>query len=89
MCRNYLPPEGFVPSRLREVLRSADAAYSRADDSPEIRKLIPFQACGDLQGWDADASYELPEENYQFLSPVQPPMAPPYREALDRIRGKK
>lgn len=87
MCRRFDPPEGFVPSRLQEILSSSDASYLREEDSVEMRRLIPFQACGDLQGWDADATYALPSESYELLPPVQPPTAPPYKEALDRIRG--
>lgn len=49
---------------------------------------IPFLACGDLSGYDSDRSYPLPttkdgSQPYQSLDPVQPPIAPPYKKALE------
>lgn len=47
---------------------------------------IPFLACGDLNGFDSDRSYPLPKRadgSYQSLDPVQPPIAPPYKRALE------
>lgn len=47
---------------------------------------IPFLACGDLSGYDSDRSYPLPKVaggTYQSLDPVQPPIAPPYKRALE------
>jgi len=48
---------------------------------------IPFLACGDLTGYDSDRSYPLPREadgsSYQSLDPIQPPIAPPYKRALE------
>jgi len=47
---------------------------------------IPFLACGDLSGYDSDRSYPLPKVDggtYQSLDPVQPPIAPPYKRALE------
>jgi tRNA (cytidine32/guanosine34-2'-O)-methyltransferase len=47
---------------------------------------IPFLACGDLSGYDSDRSYPLPSStdggSYRSLDPVQPPIAPPYKTAL-------
>ncbi|RDW81467.1 tRNA methyltransferase TRM7 [Aspergillus mulundensis] len=50
--------------------------------APENRWIPSFIACGDLSAWDSDASYTLPPD-YVNLDPVQPPMAPPYRRALE------
>jgi hypothetical protein len=47
---------------------------------------IPFLACGDLSGYDSDRSYPLPKVAdgiYKSLDPVQPPIAPPYKRALE------
>ncbi|XP_075502345.1 uncharacterized protein LOC142540231 isoform X2 [Primulina tabacum] len=47
---------------------------------------IPFLACGDLNGFDSDRSYPLPKVSdgtYKSLDPVQPPIAPPYKRALE------
>ncbi|TEY86437.1 hypothetical protein BOTCAL_0008g00110 [Botryotinia calthae] len=46
------------------------------------RWIAPFLACGDLSGYDADASYHLPKDRIT-LDPVQPPTAPPYKRALE------
>lgn len=54
-----------------------------------MRKLVPFLACGDANGWDADATYALPSQGYQWIPPVQPPTAPPYRVALEKIRQQQ
>lgn len=47
-----------------------------------IRWVAPFVACGDLSAFDSDASYQLPED-YVSLDPVQPPIAPPYKRAIE------
>jgi tRNA (cytidine32/guanosine34-2'-O)-methyltransferase len=46
------------------------------------RWIAPFLACGDLSGFDADASYHLPKDRVT-LDPIQPPTAPPYKRALE------
>lgn len=48
----------------------------------QIRWIAPFIACGDLSAFDSDASYQLPEDHVS-LDPVQPPIAPPYRRAVE------
>lgn len=51
-------------------------------DTKPARWIAPFLACGDLSAYDADASHKLPE-GHVSLDPVQPPTAPPYRQALE------
>lgn len=51
------------------------------------RWIAPFLACGDLSAWDADATYKLPA-GHTSLPPVQPPTAPPYKEAIERRRAE-
>ncbi|KAG6112322.1 hypothetical protein E4U31_003145 [Claviceps sp. LM219 group G6] len=46
------------------------------------RWIAPFVSCGDLSAFDSDASYLLPEDHVS-LDPVQPPIAPPYRRAVE------
>ena len=64
------------------MLDSATASYLE-QPLPTLsqRQLIPFIACGDLSGWDADQSYQLPEEGYVTLAPVAPPTDPAYKFA--------
>ncbi|CAG8219402.1 unnamed protein product [Penicillium salamii] len=54
----------------------------------ENRWIPSFIACGDLSAWDSDATYTLPPD-YVNLDPVQPPTAPPYRQALElrKLKG--
>ncbi|QDS72101.1 hypothetical protein FKW77_003486 [Venturia effusa] len=52
------------------------------EDAANIRWIAPFLACGDLSGFDSDASYALPADR-KVLDPVQPPTAPPYKRALE------
>jgi tRNA (cytidine32/guanosine34-2'-O)-methyltransferase len=86
VCRDYAPPAVFEPRHLRALLQSAEAAYPEAQSDPELARLVPFLACGDLGGWDADKSYDLPSEGYVSLEPLQPPTAPAYRAAIERAR---
>lgn len=53
-----------------------------SDEDNDTRWIAPFVACGDLSGFDADATYRLPEDHVS-LDPVQPPTAPPYKRALE------
>lgn len=59
-----------------------DEAEVVADHEKSTRWIAPFVACGDLSAFDSDASYLLPED-YVSLDPVQPPIAPPYKRALE------
>ncbi len=43
--------------------------------------VVPFVACGDLCGYDADKSYPLQLQDgsdYVYRDPVQPPVHPNY-----------
>ncbi|KAK5987787.1 tRNA (cytidine(32)/guanosine(34)-2'-O)-methyltransferase [Cladobotryum mycophilum] len=66
-------------------------AYDETTENGKIsekstRWIAPFIACGDLSAFDSDASYQLPED-YVSLDPVQPPIAPPYKRALEIRAG--
>lgn len=49
------------------------------------RIVVPFMACGDLSGYDADQTHPLTtssrDKEYQSLSPTQEPINPPYKTA--------
>ncbi|CAN7037131.1 unnamed protein product [Brassica oleracea var. botrytis] len=94
VCENYSPPEGFHPRDLHRLLEKvgSPSGGSHLDCSSgwlegPNKVYIPFLACGDLTGYDSDRSYPLPKEadgsSYQSLDPVQPPIAPPYKRALE------
>jgi tRNA (cytidine32/guanosine34-2'-O)-methyltransferase len=54
--------------------------------TPEEEKLVPFIACGDFSGYDADRNYPL-DEDHQYLQPLVKPLTAPYIDAL-RERNK-
>lgn len=93
VCENYSPPEGFNPKDLHHLLEKVGTPTGADDldcssgwlEGPN-KVYIPFLACGDLSGFDSDRSYPLPEVAegvYKSLDPVQPPIAPPYKRALE------
>ena len=88
VCQGFRLPPDFRPGLLRELLAGAAAQHSVAHHgagaSLAERQLIPFLACGDLSGWDADQSYDLPGEGYTPLPPVAEPTSPAYRAALEQ-----
>ncbi|KAL6528619.1 hypothetical protein OROMI_029264 [Orobanche minor] len=94
VCENYSPPEGFNEKDLHRLLEKIGSPSGAADDHDcssgwlegPNKVYIPFLACGDLSGYDSDRSYPLPKSadgSYQSLDPVQPPIAPPYKRALE------
>ncbi|PHJ24319.1 ribosomal rna large subunit methyltransferase ftsj1 [Cystoisospora suis] len=51
--------------------------------------LVPFLACSDLNGYDADRNYnDVDESTYVFKPPTQPPLHPPYEQALQTKRHR-
>ncbi|KAK9812533.1 hypothetical protein WJX73_006693 [Symbiochloris irregularis] len=74
VCQNYRAPAGFHPAHLRSLLDNMTASYL-THPLPTLaqRQLVPFVACGDLSGWDADRSYDLPQEG-----PAQEESRPPF-----------
>jgi tRNA (cytidine32/guanosine34-2'-O)-methyltransferase len=53
--------------------------------------IVPFVACGDIGGYDADKSYPLEMENEEYIyhDPVQPPIHPNYYSYLQRQKVAK
>ncbi|GMH39404.1 hypothetical protein BSKO_07302 [Bryopsis sp. KO-2023] len=87
VCQNFTPPPGLNNTILRSLLAGASQEYSLGGESLATRQLVPFMACGDLSGWDADRNYDL-EEGKEILDPVQPPTDPAYKEAIKLEKGK-
>lgn len=82
VCQHYDPPVGFAPSLSEPLL---DRHYSA--EVPRFgpgRLIVPFMACGDLSGFDADRSYS--DAPAATLDVVQPPIRPPYADANTRKR---
>ncbi|WIA15906.1 hypothetical protein OEZ85_012655 [Tetradesmus obliquus] len=65
VCRGYATPPGFQPSALRSLLAGAAEQHEEQQQAyqadPIMRLAVPFLACGDLSGWDADRNYALDE----------------------------
>lgn len=89
VCRNYRPPEGFIPSMDRLLL---DHQYGQDNEILGPSSLIiPFVACGDVNGFDSDKSYPLQLENedeYVYREVVQPPIHPNYYTHLHRDKDE-
>ncbi|PAV64357.1 hypothetical protein WR25_20489 [Diploscapter pachys] len=60
VCRNYQPPEGYVPTMINRMtnMKGYDSYVSSLTDG-HLRGIAKFVACGDLSGWDSDRSYSL------------------------------
>ena len=91
VCQGYRAPDGFRPEYLQRLLGSAVDAEPKEgyDTAGDAAVLVPFLACGDLSGFDSDQSYPLPPVplgggGYVPLAPVQPPIAPAYKSAIER-----
>ena len=76
VCQDFQPPQDFEPSMIEPLL---DHSYSLDSNSFEglHRTIIPFLACGDLSGFDADMSYTV-KGGHVSLDPVQRPINPPH-----------
>jgi len=66
VCQGYNPPEGFVPSMENPLLtgkyENLDKILNDTDGSrnnPTNRCIVPFVACGDMNGLDPDKNYPL------------------------------
>ncbi len=91
ICRSYAPPAAFSPTALTRFVEEgfAFADEEGGGDAGE-RAIIPFVACGDLSGYDADRTYATAGTEgraYTPLCPVQPPTNPPYRRVLEDRKG--
>ncbi|RKP07772.1 FtsJ-like methyltransferase-domain-containing protein [Thamnocephalis sphaerospora] len=92
VCEDYQPPTDYVPSMINPML---DFDYGTGNELTGMhRKIVPFLACGDLRGWDADRTYPLEasrqtwdDDSYQPLDPLQLPISPAYKTALEMRRG--
>ncbi|KAJ1855532.1 tRNA (uridine-2'-O-)-methyltransferase trm7 [Coemansia sp. RSA 1822] len=88
VCVDYNPPSDYVPNMANPLM---DVPYS--DANPIVgsnRFIVPFVACGDLRGFDADMTYPLDIDEagpYEQRDPTQSPISPPYKRALELKRS--
>jgi tRNA (cytidine32/guanosine34-2'-O)-methyltransferase len=99
VCCNYQPPPGFQESASTILSLGSNKPVSPKDALPggtetTCPAVVPFLACGKLE-WDSDMTYDLEEAEAGSgsavapLAPVQPPLAPHYREALEKVNRWK
>ncbi|CAM9270970.1 unnamed protein product, partial [Choristocarpus tenellus] len=91
VCEGYAAPPGFEPSMLTPLLNHS---YSVAHGNEMLgpgNLVVPFVACGDLSGFDADQSYLLEgstsgggKKAFQRLAPLQMPIHPPHQTYQSR-----
>lgn len=79
-------PNGFHPQALTDFIESGFCADALKSYGKINQELVPFLALGDMEGFDSEMTYEV-DELHEFLEPVQPPIAPPYKEAVEQQRG--
>jgi tRNA (cytidine32/guanosine34-2'-O)-methyltransferase len=99
LTQNYQPPEGYVPTMTTLL---SDAPYGPDNEFLGLnRAIVPFVACGDLSGLDADQSYPLTapdseitsgagsssDGGYVYHPPVQAPIKPAYEAYLASRRS--
>ncbi|KAJ2014553.1 tRNA (uridine-2'-O-)-methyltransferase trm7, partial [Coemansia sp. S85] len=88
VCMDYNPPADYVPNMANPLM---DVPYDASN--PIVgsnRVIVPFVACGDLRGFDADMTYSLDgseAERYSPRDPTQSPISPPYKKALELKRS--
>jgi len=88
VCQNYSPPADYTPTIINPMLDHQ--YYEHNDLTGPNRIIVPFIACGDLYGFDADATYPLGEQGEEVvtLAPIQQPIDPPYKRALELSTDK-
>lgn len=57
VCRDFCLPEGYAPSMIDPLRPPLYGNEHPAQGPAQI--IIPFVACGDLQGFDSDRNYPL------------------------------
>lgn len=90
VCQDFKLPHGFQPS-ISKLLLDHKYKFNTLSDGcvPLIgmeEVIVPFVACGDIDGLDSDKSYPLIPDSemnlvlpaYEYKEPIQPPIKPNY-----------
>lgn len=109
--KNFRLPKGYTPRlysahEFKTVIEacgeipncgsSGMCKRSWSGATQDEKRLVPFVACGDLSGYDADMNYSAPtgraggapnavmafSDSSEPLAPVQPPINPAYADAI-------
>ncbi|GAB9468947.1 Ribosomal RNA large subunit methyltransferase j [Globisporangium polare] len=102
VCQDFRLPEDFVPSMERNLLdlqyvgEDDESAYcSNVDVYRGVCVDVVFLGSGDVFGYDADQSYPLDDaadedssaRGYVHQEPLQKPINPPYKSALEKSKA--
>jgi len=86
--QNFACPPGYTPTMIDPFTCAVTSDFQC--EGP-MKVIPPFLACGDLSAFDSDMNYPLAEggdcDSYISLEPVQPPINPPYKAAIERMKG--
>lgn len=78
VCENFFLPNNYKPNISIPLSLKTDLNENH---------IVPFVACGDLSAYDSEATYTFDDDkNSQSLDPIQPPIAPPYKRAIEMRR---
>jgi tRNA (cytidine32/guanosine34-2'-O)-methyltransferase len=84
VCRQFHLPDNFSPNMDEPFVYVYEQALINQQRSS---CLIPFIACGSLDGFDSDKTYPL-EDTHAYIEPVQPPIHPAYEQACVLKKNK-
>ncbi|TYZ58937.1 hypothetical protein PybrP1_010792 [[Pythium] brassicae (nom. inval.)] len=96
VCQGFALPAGYAPNMERNLLDLQYADEQSVGAESELRSSVAahrgvcagvgFAAAGDVFGLDADQSYPL--DAYVHQAPLQMPINPPYKSALEKVRAE-
>lgn len=89
VCRGYQPSPDYHPTMSNPLLQAVSCSREWQRLQGSNRAIAPFLACGDLSAFDSDCCYSLQAVNsasYRYRPATQQPIAPAYKEALERRR---
>jgi len=105
VCRAFAPSPAFNPSSLTRLLAAPSPQgiddlvgepcaqeppqQSEGTEHGQCRVAVPFLACGDLHGCDAEASYELDPSTYTLPAVIQNPSSCAYQALSNASTGVK
>eukprot|EP00301_Raphidiophrys_heterophryoidea_P019483 c4416_g1_i1.p1 GENE.c4416_g1_i1~~c4416_g1_i1.p1 ORF type:complete len:782 (+),score=198.61 c4416_g1_i1:718-3063(+) len=88
VCQNFRPPPTFVATSLTPFLSPSSSHTQERKNIQDV--CVPFVACGDLYGYDADQSYPLQgdsSDEYESRDACQAPTQPAYKAYLEMKRS--
>lgn len=91
LCRDFKGLDSMQVDQTISAKQSEQINLHVNNSWNDVRKtpgaIADFIACGDLNGLDADFTYEL-DEGYISLEPVQEPINPPYKQFMEQRHVK-